>query len=227
MCSAQNLRVLVYDKPFPPYYFTEGAPQKGIVREVFDALAAETGDHFEYVRYPFMRALHEFEKGRVDIEPMASPGWRKNSSVPGVYSIPFAVSEEIVLFRKDSAVPDCSPESLLGRTIGVVSGYNYPAFDSFFESGRITAYPLPNETRLVQMLLAGRLDQALMNSDFARYQMKIRNAADKLVVSKPCSALDMMIRVHPDKKDVLPRFNRALRKLMENGTIKRIYDRYR
>ncbi|SDL57036.1 amino acid ABC transporter substrate-binding protein, PAAT family (TC 3.A.1.3.-) [Maridesulfovibrio ferrireducens] len=225
--AAETFRVMLRVDSFPPYSFEKGDSRSGIIKDLFTALAKETGDTFEYVRVPFRRALYQFETGKIDLEPMCNPIWRQSSSLHGIYSIPFAVSEEIVLFNADKYIPINSPEDLLGKTVGVISGYHYPVYGPYFADGRINPYPLYNENKLIQLLLAGRLDQALMNKDFAQYQIKIQNLKDRLIISEPCSVLDMMIRFHPSKKDAVPRFNKAIEKLLNDGIINQIYDRYR
>lgn len=225
--AAENFRIMLYDASFPPYFFKKGDLRTGIVQDLFTAFGKETGDTFEYVRVPFKRALHQFETGKIDIEPMSNPAWRSSSSVPGEYSLPMAVSETIVLFNAEKKLPIQSPQDLSGKTLGIVAGYQYPDFTPYFDDGRIKTHVLPNENKLIQLLLAGRLDQAIMNKDFALYQIKRQHLDGKLKLSKPCSALDMMIRFHPSKKEAIPRFNRVIKKFLEDGTIERIYDRYR
>ncbi|WP_432735956.1 substrate-binding periplasmic protein [Maridesulfovibrio sp. FT414] len=225
--AADNFRVMLYDASFPPYFFDKEDPRTGIVKDLFSAFGKETGDTFEYVRVPFKRALHQFDSGQIDIEPMSNPAWRGDSAVLGEYSIPMGVSELIVLFNADKYLPIESPKDLTGRTIGVVMGYYYPSFAPYFEDGSIKPHVLPSDAKLIQLLEAGRLDQAIMNKDFALYQIKEKRLHGKLKLSRPCSALDMMVRFHPSKKDAIPRFNKAIRKLLDDGTIKRIYDQYR
>ena len=224
---AETLRVMLHTGAFPPYYFSSGDPRTGIVQDVFNAFAKETGDKIVFVRCPFNRSLYNFEAGEVDIEPMSNPAWRKGSKVLGVFSKPFAVSDSIVLFNAKKAVPLLSVDELKDRTVGVVRGYVYPVFDPYFESGEINPHVLENENKLILMLLAERLDQALMNKDYALYQIKKLNMGDLLTVSRPYDSLDMMIRFHPSKKDAVPRFNKAIDKLLSDGTIEKIYNQYR
>ncbi|OEU71802.1 MAG: ABC transporter substrate-binding protein [Desulfovibrio sp. S3730MH75] len=225
--TAENFRVMLQVESFPPYSFEKGDSRTGIIKDLFTALVKETGDTIEYVRVPFKRALYQFDTGKIDIEPMSNPIWRQSSSLKAIYSIPFAVSEEILLFNAGKYVQVNSPEELLGRTIGVVSGYYYPVYTPYFADERINPHPLRSENKLIQLLLAGRLGQALMNKDFAQYQIKTQHLTGKLIVGKPCSILDMMIRFHPSIKNVVLRFNKAIQKLLNDGTIEQIYDRYR
>ncbi|UGA53387.1 substrate-binding periplasmic protein [Vibrio sp. VB16] len=224
---ADTLRVMLHTGSFPPYFFNEDDARTGTIKDIFKALSQETGDTIEYVRVPFNRALHLFETGELHIEPMTNPAYRSDSSVPGIYSIPFAVADEIILFNKESYAQVDSQEDLLGETIGVVKGYYYPKYTPYFEDGRIGSYPVKNENKLIQLLVAGRLSQALMNKDFAQYQITSQHLEDETVLSKPYHSLDMMIRFHPTKEAAVTRFNKAIVKLKEEGIIDGIYDKYR
>jgi len=227
ICLAENFRVMLHSGAFPPYFFKDGDSRTGTIRDIFSAIIHETGDSVEYVRAPFKRSLRLFEMGEIDIEPMTNPVWRESSSVPGSYSIPFSVSEEVILFRQDKYRVVHSPEDLLGKRIGVIKGYYYPLYEPYFSDGRIEANWFDSENKLIQLLLAERLDQAFINKDFAQYKIKTHHDEQQLVIGESTSMVEQMIRFHPKKKSALPRFNNAIKKLLKNGTIERIYDRYR
>ncbi|MCG6201546.1 substrate-binding periplasmic protein [Psychromonas antarctica] len=225
--SAETFRVMLHTGSFPPYFFKEGDSRTGTIRDIFTAITQETGDSVEYIRVPFKRALRQFETGKIDIEPMTNPIWRQSSSVMGNYSIPFSVSEEIILFRQDKYIAVHSPEDFLGKTVGVINGYYYPAYEPYFADGRIKPNRFNSEKKLIQLLLAGRLDQAFINKDFALYQIKKQHLTEQLVIGESNSVVDQMIRFHPTKKSALPRFNKAIKKLIKDGSIEHIYERYR
>ena len=227
MSSAETFRVMLHSGSFAPYFFEDGDSRTGTIRDIFTAITKETGDSVEYVRVPFKRALRLFETGEIDIEPMTNPVWRQSSSVPGSYSIPFSVSEEVILFRKEQYIEVDSPQDLLGKTIGVIKGYYYPNYESYFSDGHIKANRLKNENKIIQLLIADHLDQAFINKDFALYKIKTHHYADKLVIGASTGVVEQMIRFHPTKKDAIPRFNKAIKKLLDNGSIARIYDHYR
>lgn len=225
--TAETFRVMLHAGSFPPYFFEEDNIEKGTIRDIFSAIAEETGDTIEYVRVPFKRALHKFETGSVDIEPMTNPVYRESSSVKGIYTIPYTVAEEIVLFHKDHYTLVEKPEDLFGHSIGVVNGYHYPKYSPYFEDGQIKPLPLKNEHKLIKLLAAERLSQVLINKDFAQYEIKKQNLSEQLILGPSYHVLDMMIRFHPKKKDAVPRFNKAIDKLVKDGTIDKIYQKYR
>lgn len=225
--QAETFRVMLHTGSFPPYFFEEGDTRTGTIQDLFNAISQETGDSIEFVRVPFKRALRLFETGEIDIEPMTNPIWRQSSSIHSVYSIPFAASEDVIVFHTDEYIPVHSGEDLLGKRVGVIQGYSYPAYEAYFNDGRIEAVPFRNENKLLELLVAKRLDQALINKDFAQYHMTEDNLIGKIKIGDSYSELDMMIRFHPSKETALPRFNKAIKKLLKNGSIDKIYRNYR
>ncbi|NOI67859.1 amino acid ABC transporter substrate-binding protein [Vibrio sp. 99-8-1] len=227
LVSAETFHVMLHTGSFPPYFFEEDDARTGTIKDIYSAIAEETGDTFEYVRVPFNRALHKFEVGEIDIEPMTNPAYRGKSKVIGVYSIPFTVAEEVILFNSDHHIRVNGPDDLLDKTVGVIKGYHYPKFSHYFNDGRIKTSSVKNENILIKLLLAGRFDQALINKDFAQYEIQQQHINKRVVVGKTYNSLDMMLRLHPNKEEALPRFNKAIDKLVKDGTIEKIYDRYR
>lgn len=218
---------MLHTGSFPPYFFEDGDSRTGTIKDIFEALSEETGDTIEYVRVPFNRALYMFEAGEIHVEPMTNPAYRGESKVLGVYSIPFTVADETILFNKKHFKEVNSQEDLLGEAVGVVKGYYYPKYSPYFKDGRIEAYPAKGENKLIQLLLTDRIHQALINKDFAQFQIREQKLGGSLVVGKPYHSLDMMIRFHPSKQELVHQYNEAITKLKGNGTIESIYNKYR
>ena len=168
-----------------------------------------------------------FEENRIDIEPGVNPAWRTDSKVPGLFTISYAQSVDILLFAHGKSFPVKTPAALRGKRIGVVRGYQYPGFTRLFESGEIERYDTNGESQLLKMLLLGRLDQVIINKDLALYRMQESLEYQGLETGFPVSSVDVMLRIHPNKGEALPRLNAAIKQLMDSGRIERIWDKYR
>jgi len=42
-----------------------------------------------------------------------------------------------------------------------------------------------------------------------------------------CGILNTFLRAYPGKKEAVPKFNRAIKRMLDDGTIERIYSHYR
>jgi polar amino acid transport system substrate-binding protein len=215
-----------YDQP--PTFFKENGKDVGIVKDVLDELCKITGDNIQYVEMPFPRSDLMFDQGKIDIEPALNPVWRPDSLVQGIYTIPYGKSVDVLLFRnKESYFPVNHPTDLSGKMVGVVQGYRYQDFDEFFDSGLITKIKAHNEKKLLEILREGRVDSIIIHKPLAQYLMKREAKYQDFVMGNYESRVDLMIRLHPNKKLAISRFNEAIRKLLELGIIENIYDKYR
>lgn len=216
-----------YNNHFPPLVFVENDKTVGIVDDVLKAIGDVTGDTFIYVEAPFQRAMMLFEAGEVDLEPSVSPAWREESKA-SVYTIPYRRSVDAMLFPNASSVVAVqSPTDLIGKTIGVVRGYKYPGYDRYFEGGTLHKVESRDEDMLLEKLRLGRVDVVFIHKPYAQYMMKINEAYRDFRFGSSISELDIMMRLNVGRKDALPRFNEALRKLLDDGEIERILAKYR
>lgn len=224
---ADEFRVMWYSDDYPPLSFVENDRRVGIIEDLMAAVCELTGDTYSYVEVPFLRAMMMFDAGDIDVEPSVSPVWRKESKA-GVYTIPYRKSVDAMLFADEkSTIEVQSPMDLAGKKIGVIDGYRYHGYDEHFENGTLERVDSRDESRLLEKLRFGRVDVAFIHKPFGQYMMKINKAYRGFRFGPAISELDIMMRLHKSKKDALPRFNEALRQLMESGEIERILARYR
>lgn len=224
--QADHFRVMLYG-PYPPYVFSEGDNRTGISKDLCNAIGKVTNDTFEFVAAPFQRAQFLFDEGEIDLEVFCNPAWRKQSNVPGVFTIPHGKSVDIMLFGKGMKIPVKSPADLAGRTIGTVKGYIYPVYQPYFENQTINKFAGRDESQLLKMLYRGRLGQIFISKVLAQYLIKKNPQYAIFEFGPEISNRDMSIRLHPSKADAIPRFNKAIRQLLNDGTIDRIYAKYR
>ncbi|MGI0115819.1 substrate-binding periplasmic protein [Zooshikella sp. RANM57] len=225
---AEEFSVVLHgQEDFPPYFFKEGDSFRGFYSDFFDALSQKMGDHFSFHDVPFTRSLIMFETNQVDIEPGVNPVWRAGEKVQGLYTIPYAQSVDILLFAPGKRIPVSASEDLEGKRIGVIRGYQYPSFTRFFQSGTILRVDMTRESQLLGMLELGRLDQIIINKYLALYLMKQNPDYKDFEVGYEVSSVDIMLRIHPNKAEALPRFNSAIKQLTDSGTIEQIWKKYR
>ena len=147
---------------------------------------------------------------------------------PGLYSIPYSRSEEVVVFNNGKRIPVRSAADLYGETVGTIRGFAYPMFDQAFAEGKINAQPNNSQKILVQQLLKGRFDQVLLGKATIEYMKKSDPPTEQSRGRRILSvSADVMMRIHPRKAELLPRLNKALKAMAESGEIQNILDRYR
>ena len=224
---AENFTVVVYKPNNPPYVVFDDPARKGIFLDLFETIGTITGDTFTFVHMPVARALKEFDKGQVDIEPGVTPDWRRHMSVLGLYSVPYEVSQEVIVFAPGKSKTVLMPADLFDQSVGIVRGFSYPDYDGAFSSGMINRVDGLSQTHLMDQLLAGRLEQAFVGLNTIRYFSVVMPRYRKLEIGPVVDEHRISMRVHPDKGELMPRLNAAISQMLEQGIVDDIYDRYR
>jgi polar amino acid transport system substrate-binding protein len=219
---ADTFKVGFYN--YPPMMIQ--SERAGIYQEILDELSKMTGHRFQIQYFPYARLAKEFDLGRIDLEPGVFPGWVRQQRVPGKFSVPFGKVVDVLVFAPGKHFRIDTPRDLSGRTIGLVRGYTYPDLRELFDRGIVHRSDAVSETQLMAMLAAGRMDQILINKAVAQYNMLLTPRYRDFVVGDVLGSFDVSMRVHPNKKDLLPKLDEAILAMKRSGAIARIYAKY-
>ena len=227
---AETFKVGVYDSP--PLVFSKKSTLLGIYKEIFSEISKITSDTFEFDYGTATQIVNRFNKGKIDIEPGINPLWRHAEEVPGLYSIPFSKSSSIVVSLKPTPSKSKKEKqpSIKAKALktGLIKGYEYSNLATHFKDNAWEPVLAESETQLLNLLNNKKIDQAVIDASVMDFFLRSQNNknTDKYVLSKPLDTQSIMMRVHPDKASAIPRFNDAIKKLIDDGTIKKIYNRY-
>jgi polar amino acid transport system substrate-binding protein len=229
---AETFKVGLYEAP--PLVFNKNSTLLGVYKEIFIEISKITSDTFEFDYGSAAQVINRFNQGKIDIEAGINPVWRHTQSVPGLYSIPFSKSSSIMVTLKSLPIkPKKGTSGPLEKDkplkTGLVKGYQYPSLTVYFKDNTWVPVLVSNELELLTLLNQKKIDQAVIEQfvmDFFLRSKKNSTSANQYVLSKPLETQDVMLRVHPSKASVIPRFNDAIKKLIESGTIKKIYHHY-
>ncbi|MBB2494877.1 substrate-binding periplasmic protein [Aquipseudomonas ullengensis] len=219
---ADTFEVGFYD--YPPMMIEDG--RRGIYQDIFDALATLTGDHFNVQYYPYPRIGLLFNEGKLDIEPGVYPGWVRDQSTPGVFSVPFGKVVDVLVFAPHKAFAVKQPEDLRGKSVGMVRGYAYPELATLVASGQLDRRNGLNEQQLLSMLAKSRFDQIIVNKAIAQYHRREVPEYRQLEIGDVISSYDVSMRVHPAHAAWLNKLDAAIVQLKQQGTIEKIYAAY-
>lgn len=223
---AETFRIAYYDGGDVPFVITGKDAPAGIFPDLMAAIARQTGDKLEEKFLPIRRILKSFEDGTLDIEVGANPKWRATSSVPGLYSKAFGSARAVLCYRRGGVKPAQAVSDFYGQSIGLIAGYNYPEFDDAFAQGKIRREDIPNSPSLLMMLKAQRFDQIIISIYVKQYWEKQDPARYACEEGRVIDENEMMLRLHPDKADALPRLNAAIEALKKSGEMDAIFRRY-
>ncbi|XOV78501.1 MAG: substrate-binding periplasmic protein [Aestuariibacter sp.] len=225
--AAKSYKVLLYAPNNPPYVILDDPDNQGIFMDTFAAISKLTKDQFEFVHQPIARGLFEFDEGRIDIEPGVNPNWRKHLKVIGLYSEPYALSEEVIVFAPGHKKEVTGPSDLLDEIVGIARGFSYPRFDAAFSTDAIIRVNNVSQTHLMEQLLKSRFKQIFVGLNTIRYFQATRPEYQVLEIGNVVDEQQVMMRVHPQNAELMPRLNQAIAQLKASGEVTRIYDKYR
>ncbi len=197
--------------------------------DIFKELAKRSGVEATVTIYPQIRRDKMFEKNEIDAEVGVSEEWRGYQKDISVYTVPFFETVNVVLVRAKDGITTDSSDGFKGKTIGGNIGYFYTdGFQQGFEKGLMKRQDVAEGGALMKMLESKRVDGIIMDRSESKYWLRKLNLNPKDYkegfVFKTVTQLSM--RFHKNKKELLPKFNKAIEDMKKSGEITKIIDKY-
>jgi len=237
VASDETLIYFVIERQAPPFQIeNSGLGHRGIVSDIVFQLGQDLGLSISTVSLPFKRMLQEMKKPQNhNWISYGSPVWRlkSNGSVQSdcLLSQPILSVNHSLVMRAESDFSLSSVEELFGRRLITLHGFNYATLMPHFDSGAIKKLDVKNQRAAYKAVMAGRgLGFVTMNlrvaysfktgesqgENFDLHDMSSIIPAYPVYISHGCGVKDALVG----------RLDRQYLKLIEQGAIDRIVDRY-
>jgi polar amino acid transport system substrate-binding protein len=194
----------------------------GVHKDVGEALGAALGRKVRFLALPRKRIALALESGEADVLCGYMPAW-----LPGrfAWSQPFMTQVEVVLTDRGAVRPPVVG-ALASQPIGTVFGYSYPQLEEELGAAFVRA-DAPSVDLNLAKLAAGRLHHVSALQHWFEY--RLRQGAVKVPLHPPLVVATHHTRCALSTRSQLSQrdLDRALDKLMANGTIGAIEARYR
>lgn len=222
--------LLMVNTPYPPYVMPEGHPAgPGIDVELARIALERIGVALRISMVPFSRGLFMLENGEAQLTTTLSV--RDDRGAYLYWSHPYRTDVSYHFYvPADGAFLPRSLEELRGKTVGTVRGFFYPA--PFADDAMIRKLEAPDMPSLVAMGAAKRFDAIIVNGIVGKYEIAVSGRAAQL------KEAPFEIR-SPDSRgtvfgfsrkavapDLVGAFNRELEKLIADGTMHSITEKY-
>lgn len=208
-----------------PWYIAnpQGTPQ-GITAEYLQALAKELNRNFEILVLPKFRIKEYYQKNKIDLNCYTSREWAHVAEEEVYWSEPLFTSTNLIV---SNTMPPRSLDQLKGQRIGTVLKYNYPTLQERFTSGKLIRDDSQNEEANLQKLESSRFNYAIAETVHLAYYLK--HHKNSKIQSPGLTIEEVPVRcwVRRDSPLKISDLNRAIGEIKSNGTIEKIFRKYK
>jgi polar amino acid transport system substrate-binding protein len=141
-------------------------------------------------------------------------------------------NEDVLLCRAGAPLSYTGPESIFGRTVACIKGFVYPALEGHFGPGGITRMDATSPEAMLELLIRGRADAMVVNRTEIQWLLRTQKdlGAHRFRMERIPVGSALFRFLFPRGRGwepVVGQFNRRLREMRRDGSLKAILDRYR
>ena len=230
MGQTRELRMFVPDTDWPPYLINTPGHPGGVFVEVLREAVGSLGYTVVPVRLPNKRGWSMLDNGEVDVHIKAKD-WVED---PDRYewSIPFMKNENVLVYAADSDLKYDSPKSMLGKSIGTIKGFIYPALEPYFKDGRIRRVDCASPYTMLELVALHRIDAAVVNRIETLYLFRTEpnlHPERYRLDDTPCGVAWYRYLFPKGRgwNPLIGKLNKGLKAMMRDGRLDAILARYR
>lgn len=218
---------------YPPYIIAANDSEqvKGIMADIFREIAENLGYKVGFRQYPDRRSQVLLERGEIDAFAYA----REWSNQPDKFdwTDPILDIADNLIFASGRNIENPTFEALRGKSVGTMTAYVYPSFETAFNNRVIKRTDAPEFQNLFLMLQSGRVDAILLDEFVAGWhflQSPDLHPNDFVINDHPFDPVGfrvMMPRLQPlDWSKFIREFNAALSEWKASGQVNLLIRRY-
>ena len=163
LAAPAPLRFAVSDSWAMPMAQLEGdRPTQGILYDLMLSLATQVGRPAEFHVLARARLAGAMARAEVDVRCYVAQDWLGNLSGDYTWSVPLMVQRNVLVGRHTAPQP-ADVGTLTPQPIGTVLNYRYAVLDPLFATGQLTRDDSRSEALVLQKLVAGRFEYAVIN----------------------------------------------------------------
>ncbi|KAB2889713.1 MAG: amino acid ABC transporter substrate-binding protein [Desulfobulbaceae bacterium] len=224
-------RLVMVTEEWPPFRINDRENPsgfRGIDVDIVEKLAGELGVAIEIQRHPWARALEMMRTGQAD---MVTGAARTAEREVFMHYIPvsYCAVRPVFYTQRGKGQSIRTYQDLYGRKIGYSLHSAY--FEPFNSDTRLDKVGLSTEQQLLQVLALGRLELIIGTDPNISYDTTRMGFTEKIepTAYAPPDKTELFITLSRKSSamDLAPQIERALRKLLDDGTIETILERYR
>ena len=222
--KSDNVLTMATNASFPPYEYYEGTKIVGIDVEIAKAIAEDIGKKLEIVDIEFDSIITGVQTGKYDMG-MAGMTKTEEREQSVSFSSSYANGIQVIIVPEDSPIKTSDDLFADGATYkaGVqlsTTGDIYATDD--LGADRVTQFQTGADA--VAALVAGKVDCVIIDNEPAKSYVEA-NKGLKILDTEYVTE-EYAICFAKDNTELLEKVNASLEKLIANGTVQKIVDKY-
>ena len=215
------------DHNAPPYAMEKGEIlHDGIIKDIAMEISHELDINISFAKTSRKRTERHLENDTIHLILISNPAWLSNSKKLQ-WSEPIFIEKDIIVIKSDNPTNYQRLTDLKGMIIGTIRGYKYPILQDYFAREYFVRYDVSSlEVNFIRLTL-GRIDAFIGASIAINHQFKKnKNAKEYKMLPISISNHNVHAALSPNAPITLEQFNKALKKLKDQGVIAAILQKY-
>ena len=208
------------DIPYPPFEQGKPGSYTGFDIELMEAIGEKIGRKPEFHDTSFETIFRDVQQGKFEAVISAATITEEREKAVD-FSNPYYLSEQAVLVKEGSSIK--SLEELEGKTVGVQQGTTGQELAKE-EIGGAEIRPFPEGPDAVNALKAGTVEGVVIDAPVA--QNAVEKSGGVEIAEKVPTEEEYGIAVGQGETELLEEINTGLEEVMEDGTYKKIYEKW-
>jgi len=235
-CKEKEADVLVMatNAAFPPYEYVEGGEFAGIDVEIAQLIAKELGMELQIEDVEFGSIVTGVKSGKYDMG-MAGMTVTEDRLKNVNFSTSYAKGVQVIIVKEDSpytAVEDFYNEDGTATLENVMIGVQQDTTGDIYASDTVENYGFGSEhvtqyltgADAVQALVTDKVSAVIIDKEPAKAFVAANEGLK--ILETPFADEDYAICIAKENTELLEKINAALEKLIENGEVEKIVNKY-
>ncbi len=200
----------------------------GILFDIIQQVASNAGAEAQIVILPPKRSEAALAANAVDLQCLVSPSWMVDSYPAQFWSVALFRMEDVWVAPANYAGGQIRPNQAAGASVGLVISYAYPDLEPALRSGQLRREDALSQELVLEKLLRGRSDYAVVNSLIALWFNKgLPASSAKLQLQQTLSSTQTHCLLSKQPGLAPERIKAAVQRLVASGQLQAILGRYR
>ena len=209
---------------FPPYEYWDGDQMVGIDVEIAEAVCAEMGYELDKLDMDFNAIINAVTSGKADFG-MAGMTVTEERQQSVAFSISYATGVQSIIVKEGSPIASYDDLAAEGATykVGVqmaTTGHIYA--EDEFGTDRVVLFDNGNDATMA--LKNGKVDCVIIDNEPAKAYVAVNEGL--VILDSAYAVEDYAACFAKDNTELVEKFNTALQKLIDDGTVAEIIGKY-